>query len=67
MLLDSNISPWSKSMARKRKEIKEWQIERPERTQLSAEESLKRMQNFAQRKERFVAAVRKGKNRSVSP
>jgi hypothetical protein len=54
-------------MARKRKEIKEWQVERPERAQLSAEESLKRMQDFAQRKERFVAAVRKGKNRSVSP
>jgi hypothetical protein len=61
------LSLWSKSMARKRKEIKEWQIERPERAQLSAEESLKRMQDFAQRKERFVAAVRKGKNRSVSP
>ena len=59
------LSPWSESMAKKRKEIKEWQIERPEPAQLSAEESLKRMQDFAQRKERFVAAVRKGKNRSI--
>jgi len=54
-------------MARKRKEIEEWQIERPQRAQLSAEESLKRMQEFDKRKEQFVAAVRKGKNRSVSP
>jgi hypothetical protein len=54
-------------MPRKRKEIKDGQIDRPERAQLSAEESLKRVQDFAQRKERFVAAVRKGKNRSISP
>jgi hypothetical protein len=61
------LLPWSKSMAKKRKEIEERQIERPERAQLSAEESLKRMKEFAQRKEQFVAAVRKGKNRSIPP
>ena len=52
-------------MARKREPSKGWKIERPERAQLSAEESLKRMQEFAERKGRFVAAVRKGKNRGV--
>lgn len=36
------------------------------RAQLTAEESLKRVQDFAKRKEQFVAAVRKGKNRSLS-
>jgi hypothetical protein len=35
------------------------------RTKLSAEESLKRMEEFPERKEQIVAAVRKGKNRSV--
>jgi hypothetical protein len=40
--------------------------ERPERVKLTAEESLKRMQEFAQRKEHFVAAVGKGKDRGVS-
>jgi hypothetical protein len=37
-----------------------------DRTKLTAEESLKRVQEFAARKERFVAAIRKGKDRSVS-
>jgi hypothetical protein len=35
------------------------------RAKISAEESLKRMEEFPERKEQFVAAVRKGKNRSV--
>ncbi len=35
------------------------------RVKLTPAESLKRMQEFSNRKERFVAAVRKGKNRSV--
>lgn len=54
-------------MTKKRKPLKDWKIERPERAPLPAEESLKRMQKFATRKEKFVAAVREGKNRSVSP
>lgn len=53
-------------MAKKQQKIVELKIERPERVKLSSAESLKRMQNFAQRKERFIAAIRKGKNRSVS-
>ncbi len=39
---------------------------RSQRLKLSAEESLKRVRDFAERKEAFIAAVRKGKNRSVS-
>jgi len=39
---------------------------RSKRLRLSPEETLKRMQTFARRKEEFIAAVRKGKNRSVS-
>jgi hypothetical protein len=35
------------------------------RAKISAEESLKRMEEFPGRKEQFVAAVRKGTNRSV--
>ena len=35
------------------------------RIALTAEESLKRMQAFRDRKERFVAVVRKGKDRVV--
>jgi hypothetical protein len=39
---------------------------RAQRVKLSAAESLKRMQEFSQRKEAIIAAVRKGKNRHVS-
>ncbi len=33
---------------------------------LSAAQSLKRMEEFPERKEQFIATVRKGKNRNVS-
>lgn len=52
-------------MIKKRQKIIELTIERPERAKLSPQEALKRMQNFPQRKEHFVAVIRKGKNRSV--
>ena len=52
-------------MAKKRQKISELTIERPERAKLSPQESLKRMQNFPQRKESFVAAIREGKKRSL--
>jgi hypothetical protein len=52
-------------MAKKQQKIVELKIERPERAKLSPQESLKHMQNFPQRKERFVAAIREGKSRSV--
>jgi hypothetical protein len=54
-------------MTKKTKRPKQVQSERPERAKLSASESLKRMRAFANRKEQFVATVRKGKDRSVSP
>ena len=48
-------------MAKRLKDLKEVRIERPPRVKLSAEESLKRTREFDKRKEKFVAAVRKGK------
>jgi hypothetical protein len=53
-------------MAKGKKRAKAFPAERAERVKLTAEESLKRLQEFAKRKEQFVAAVRKGKDRSVS-
>ncbi len=35
-------------------------IERPEREQVSREEALKRVKSFSKRKERLIAAIRKG-------
>ena len=53
----------TKKPTKKLKEVKELEIVRPERAKLTAEEALKRMQAFAeQRKEKFVAAVRKSKS-----
>ena len=49
-------------MAKRLKDLKEVRIERPPRVKLSAEESLKRTQEFDKRQEKFVAAVRKGKS-----
>ncbi len=48
-------------MAKRLKDLKELKIERPPRIKLSAEESLKRTQEFDKRKEQFIAAVRKSK------
>jgi hypothetical protein len=48
-------------MAKRLKDIKEIKIERPPRAKLSAEESLKRTQEFDKRSERFIASIRKGK------
>jgi hypothetical protein len=39
---------------------------RPERMILSTEEVIKRMLSFPERREAFIAAIRKGKNRGVS-
>jgi hypothetical protein len=51
-------------MAKKR--LKNRPTDRTERGKLSAEESLKRLEEFAKRKEQFIATVRKGKDRGVS-
>ena len=53
-------------MAKSKKQNKELPAKRAEQTKLSAEESLKRMRAFDKRKERFIATVRKGKDRGVS-
>ena len=53
-------------MAKGKKRASRPPAKRPERVKLTAEESLKRMREFAKRKEQFVAAVRKGKDRGVS-
>ena len=54
-------------MAQAKKRNKGLPAARAQRAKLSPEESLKRMQEFAKRKERFVAAVRKGKDRGLYP
>jgi hypothetical protein len=53
-------------MAKRAQKVSELKIERPQRAELPPAESLKRMEAFNRRREHFVAAVRKGKNRSVS-
>jgi hypothetical protein len=53
-------------MAREKKQSKRVPAERAQRVKLTPDESLKRLQEFAKRKEQFVAAVRKGKDRGVS-
>jgi hypothetical protein len=50
----------------KKKRIPGHPAGRPGRAKLTAEESLKRLQDFGKRKEHFVASVRKGKDRGVS-
>jgi hypothetical protein len=49
-------------MAKRLRDLKEVKIERPPRVKLSAEESLKRTQEFDKRREKFIASVRKGRN-----
>jgi hypothetical protein len=50
-------------MAKRAEKVSELQIERPVRAKLSPAESLKRMKAFERRREQFVAAVRKSKDR----
>ena len=52
-------------MAKRAEKVTELKIERPPRAKLSAAESLKRMEAFGRRKEQFVAAVRKSKDRGL--
>lgn len=44
------------------KVVREIKIERPERMKLTAEESLKRMNDFDKRKDKFIASIRKSKD-----
>ena len=43
------------------KVVHEITVERPERMKLSAEESLKRMNDFDKRKDKFIASIRMSK------
>ncbi|MBV9852022.1 MAG: hypothetical protein JO250_20340 [Armatimonadetes bacterium] len=46
-----------------KEEVKEYTVQRPPRLKLTAEESLKRTQEFvALRKEKFIASIRKSKS-----
>jgi len=47
-------------------EAYEVRVERPKRAKLTAEESLRRLEAFPERKEQIVAAVRKSKGRGLS-
>jgi hypothetical protein len=51
-----------RNMAKRLKDVKDIKIERPLRAKLSPEEVTKRMAEFPKRREKFVAAIRKGKN-----
>ncbi len=56
-----------KSMSNKLKVIKELKVERPPRAEVTEQQAIKRMKEFAEkRKEKFVGSVRENKNRSVS-
>lgn len=48
---------------KKIEEVRQVEVQRPERVKLAPEEALRRMQEFTEkRKEKIVAAVRKDKN-----
>jgi hypothetical protein len=53
-------------MAKGKKPDQNLPAERSQRARFTAEESLKRMSQFGKRKEHFVAAVRKRKDRGLS-
>jgi hypothetical protein len=49
-------------MAEKPEEIKESKMKRRKRVKVSAKEALRRMQAFGKRREKFIAAIREGKD-----
>lgn len=52
-------------MSSKLKVVEEIKVERPPRAKVSEKEALKRMREFSQRKEQFLATARTGKSRSL--
>ena len=48
-------------MAKKVEELRELKVVRPKRIKLTEEETLRRMESFDERKDKFIASVRKGK------
>jgi hypothetical protein len=59
------MAPFARAsiMAKKSRRSQTAETGRSQRIKLSTAESLKRVREFAQRKEAFVAAIQKGKNR----
>jgi hypothetical protein len=53
-------------MAKSKKNLNVVSSLRARRVELTAQESLKRVREFSKRKEQFVGAVRKSKDRSLS-
>ncbi len=49
-------------MVQRLQKPKEPKVERPKRTKVSAKEALRRMIEFAKRKEKFIAVIRAGKD-----
>jgi hypothetical protein len=49
-------------MAKKPRRNGDLKIERPKRAKVSAQQALKRMEDFPKRKEAFIAAIRKSKD-----
>ena len=52
-------------MAKKQEDIRELRIVRPPRIKLTKEEMTRRMLSFPERKEAFIASVRKNKDRDL--
>jgi hypothetical protein len=44
---------------------KQAKLERPQREKVTREEELKQMKTFPKRREKFIAAIRKGTNRDL--
>jgi len=51
-----------RTIARRLRDVREIKIERPKRAKLSAKEVIKRMEEFPNRREQFIATVRNRKN-----
>ena len=51
----------AQSVKKNLKIVREIRVERPERDKISADEALKRMNNFDKRKDKFVASIRQNK------
>ena len=49
-------------MAKKRRATKPGKVQQPKRVKLSAKAALQRMQVFAKRREKFIAAIREGQD-----
>jgi hypothetical protein len=56
------MSQAEKIAAKQTKDVQQLEIKRPKRAKLSEEETLKRMEAFDERKEQFVASIRKSKS-----